>query len=258
MRTTTLHQSGRVVAATASCVAVFASFSGSSLGQGTPLPGSNGNLSTLPNLTELQQPTATTVNEVCGQFGSPGSGFTPNRNGSLQERLFYSCRVMVQTANEINPKIPDQPTGLSLKISNDQLRTGVQAVSPVQMNAQKQMSVEASKMNQVGSRLLDLRGGARGLVVGLNGQEKQATSAVDSQARSLAGATGGGAAADDAMGGKWGGFVNIGYSWGNVDQTTLQDAYKYGSFNLLVGAEYRVSDSFVVGGAIRYRDTHSD
>jgi uncharacterized protein with beta-barrel porin domain len=146
----------------------------------------------------------------------------------------------------------------SLNISNDQLRTGVQAVSPVQMNAQKQMSVEASKMNQVGSRLLDLRGGARGLVVGLNGQEKQATSAVDSQARSLAGATGGGAAADDAMGGKWGGFVNIGYSWGNVDQTPLQDAYKYGSFNLLVGADYRVSDSFVVGGAISYSDTHSD
>jgi outer membrane lipase/esterase len=240
-----------MVAAIASCVAVFATFSEAALGQG--------NLARLDGLTELQQPTATAVNEVCVEFGKPGSGFTPVRNGpSLQERLFYSCRVMVHTANEIDPKIPGQPTALSLKISKEQLRTGVQAVSPVQMNAQKQMSVEASKMNQVGSRLLDLRGGARGFVVGLNGQETQATGAADSQGRSLAGATGGGAAADDAMGGKWGGFVNIAYSWGNVDQTTLQDAYKYGSFNLLVGADYRVSDSFVLGGAISYSDTHSD
>ena len=34
--------------------------------------------------------------------------------------------------------------------------------------------------------------------------------------------------------------------------------YKYGSFNLLAGADYRVSDSFVLGGAISYSDTHSD
>jgi uncharacterized protein with beta-barrel porin domain len=162
---------------------------------------------------------------------------------------------MVQTANQL---AGSGSTANSLNIPNGQLRTGVQAVSPVQMNAQKQMSVEASKMNLVGSRLLDLRGGARGFVVGLNGQQPQPTGAADSQARSLAGGTGGGAAADDAMGGKLGGFVNIGYSWGNVDQTTLQDAYKYGSLNLLVGVDYRLSDSFVLGGAISYSDTRSD
>jgi uncharacterized protein with beta-barrel porin domain len=245
MRTTTLQQSGRVVAAIASCVAVLASFSEAALGQG--------NLATLPGLTELQQPTATAINVACVQFAP--HGYVANPNGTPAERLFYSCRVMVQTANQL---AGSGPTANSLNIPNSQLRTGVQAVSPVQMNAQKQMSVEASKMNQVGSRLLDLRGGARGFVVGLNGQEKQATSAADSQARNLAGATGGGAAADDAMGGKWGGFANIGYSWGNVDQTTLQDAYKYGSFNLLVGADYRVTDSLVIGGAISYSDTHSN
>jgi uncharacterized protein YhjY with autotransporter beta-barrel domain len=241
-----------MVAAIASCVAVLASVSGSSLGQG--IPGSNGNLATLPGLTELQQPTATTVNEVCGQFlQSPG--YKPDPSGTPQQRLFYSCGVMVQTANQL---AGSGSTANSLNIPNGQLRTGVQAVSPVQMNAQKQMSVEASKMNLVGSRLLDLRGGARGFVVGLNGQQPQPTGAADSHARSLAGGTGGGAAADDAMGGKVGGFVNIGYSWGNVDQTTLQDAYKYGSLNLLVGVDYRLSDSFVLGGAISYSDTRSD
>ena len=60
------------------------------------------------------------------------------------------------------------------------------------------------------------------------------------------------------MGGKWGGFANIGYSWGNVDQTSLQDAYKYDSVSLLAGVDYRMSDSLVIGGAISYSDTHSD
>ena len=231
--------------------AAVAVFSGSCLGQVTP--GSNGNLATLSGLTELQQPTATAVNVACVQFGP--KGFVANPDGTLQERLYYSCRAMVQTANQL---AGSGATASSLNIPNGQLRTGVQAVSPVQMNAQKQMNVEAAKINQVGSRLLDLRGGARGFVVGLNGQETQPTGASESQAQRLAGATGGGAAADDAMSGKWGGFINIGYSWGNVDQTTLQDPYKYRSFNLLVGADYRISDSFVLGGAISYSDTHSD
>jgi uncharacterized protein with beta-barrel porin domain len=164
---------------------------------------------------------------------------------------------MVHTANELNPMIPGQPIAASLKISNEELRTGVQAVSPVQMNAQKQISVEASRMNQVGSRLLDLRGGARGFVMGLNGRDTQ-EGASNSQAARHAGATGGGAAADDPLGGRWGGFFNVAYNWGDVDETTLQDGYKYRNVGLLAGVDYRVSDSLVLGGAISYSDTHSD
>jgi outer membrane autotransporter protein len=38
----------------------------------------------------------------------------------------------------------------------------------------------------------------------------------------------------------------------------LQNAYSYGSFSVLAGADYRVSDTFVLGGAFSYSDTHSD
>jgi uncharacterized protein with beta-barrel porin domain len=166
---------------------------------------------------------------------------------------------MVSTAffNQGTPP-PFDPNGqFNLKISDDELKRGIQAIAPVQMNAQKQISVEASKMTLVGSRLLDLRAGSRGFVVGANGQEAPAY-ADERNAPVLAGATGGAAGPDDAMSGRWGGFVNFGYAWGNVDQTVLQDPYKYDSFNLLAGADYRVSDAFVVGGAISYSDTHSD
>ena len=225
--------------------------SGAALGQG--------NLATLPNLTDLQQPTATAVNTACVQFKGRSDAnptdpaLKPSLNGSLEQKLFYTCGVMVQTANQLQGS---GATGQSLNITNDQLRTGVQAVSPVQMNAQKQMSTEASKMNLLGGRLLDLRGGARGFVIAREDGGAQQTIA-GSQTRALDGATGGAAAADELGGGKWGGFFNVGYAWGNVDQTSLQDAYNYDSINLLVGADYRFSDTFILGGAISYSNTRS-
>ena len=187
MRTTALHQSTRRAAAIGCCVvAILATLSGAAFSQ---------NLTNLPGLTELQQPTATAVQTVCGSLrDSPSHGgptYNPNNPITPTDHLFASCRVMVQTANKLAGVTDPTMIANSLDIGNEQLRTGVQAVSPVQMNAQKQISVEASKMNQVGSRLLDLRGGARGFVVGLNGQETRATGAADSQARNLAGAIGG-------------------------------------------------------------------
>ena len=152
---------------------------------------------------------------------------------------------------------PPDLQSFNLKISNEQIATGVQAIAPVQANAQKQMSTEATKASTINARLLNVRAGARGFVAGVNGQETQSQSSYAAKGSSLAGAKGGAAGADD-IDGPWGGFVNVGYSWGNVDQTTLQDSYDYGSFNVLAGADYRVNDSFVVGAAFSYSDTHSD
>jgi outer membrane lipase/esterase len=237
---------GKKVAAVGGGVVFCAGFAGSGSGQGLPA---------VPGLTVLQQPVASTVQDVCialnGLGGKPPIA-NPNPNGTPSQRLSNSCTLMVSSSlfnQGITP--PFDPNGqFNLKISNAQIATGVQAIAPVQMNAQKQIGVEAAKVNGIGARLLDLRGGARGLVVGLNGESGQ-TAASAAQ-------TGGAAAADDAGGGPWGGFLNVAYSWGNVDQTTLQDAYKYGSFSLLAGADYRVNDKFVIGGAISYSDTHSD
>lgn len=211
-----------------------------------------GNLATLPGLTEVQQPTATAVNVACVKFAP--AGYVPNPNGTPTERLFYTCRVMVQSANQL---AGSGATANSLNISNPQLRTGVQAIAPVQANAQKQIGSEAAKINLLGSRLLDLRGGARGVVIGVNGVQAPTRPSL-AGASGLEGATGGGASGDSGLDGRWGGFVNVGYNWGKVDQTTLQDPYKFGSYSVLAGLDYRVSDSFVVGGAISYGHTDSD
>jgi uncharacterized protein with beta-barrel porin domain len=242
----------RQAAATSSCFALCASFSGITAGQGVP---------SIPGLTELQQPSADTIQSVCFALNGIPSGpviAAPNPNGTPTERLSNSCTKMV--ISSLNNQPPGAPTGtdqFNLKVSNEQLRTAVQAIAPVQANAQKQMSTEASKSSTISARLLNVRAGSRGVVVGLNGQETKSPASYSATGTSLAGATGGAAGADD-IDGPWGGFVNVGYSWGNVDQTTLQDSYNYGSFNVLAGADYRVNDSFVVGAAFSYSDTHSD
>ncbi len=204
-----------------------------------------------PGLTELQQPVAEAIMTLCPQLPPP------NPNGTLTQKLSNSCTLMVVTA-AYNQGLPGFPPQFNLQISNEQLATGIQAAAPVQMNAQKQMSTEGAKMNMIGSRLLDLRSGTRGFVVGLNGQEAQSTGTASAQRAGLEGARGGAASADTPLGGPWGGFLNLGYNWGNVDQTTLQDAYKFRNFNLLAGIDYRVSNSVVLGGAFTYSDTNSD
>jgi outer membrane lipase/esterase len=195
-----------------------------------PLPGT---------FTTLQRPVADGILKVCANLVF-GLGVGPNANGTPSQRLANSCSTMVSTATKGGA--PGAPS-FDLKLPASQMATAIQAIAPVQANAQKQISTEAVKMNAVGARLLNLRGGARGTVLAMNGQDV------------LYGATGGGAAADEVLGGKWGSFANVTYNWGTIDKTGLQDAYKQDSYNVVAGADYRASDSFVIGGAISYSDT---
>jgi outer membrane lipase/esterase len=238
----------------AGSVALCTGYAGFAAGQGLP---------SVPGITVLQSPVASTVQNVCialnGLGGKPFIAH-PNPNGTPAERLSNSCTLMVSTAffNQGTPPGFDPSGQFNLKITDDQLKRGIQAIAPVQMNAQKQISVESSKMSLVGSRLLDLRGGARGLVVGLNGEEATTQGAYGQRdSDGLDGARGGAASADDTSG-RWGGFINLGHAWGNVDQTVLQDSYKYRSTSVLAGADYRVNDNFILGAAFSYSDTHSD
>jgi len=231
--------------------ALLASHAATTAAQGLP---------SVPGLTELQQPVATTLQNVCIKLNGLDGGpvlAPPDANGTPSQRLSNSCSKMVVSAFN-NQGATGTPPQFSLDISNAQIATGVQAIAPVQANAQKQISSEAAKMNGIGARLLNVRGGSRGVVLGLNGQNTQIAGGSSATNTMPERVTGGAAGADDAFGDRWGGFVNLAYSWGNVDQTTLQDAYKYGSFGVLAGADYRVSDSLVLGGAISYGDTHSD
>ena len=234
-----LSKCRRRLAPVAGCIVLSAGFAGSASAQVTFLED-------IPGLTELQRNVGVAIDTLCPPISrNPGNDL----NGTPTQRLAFSCSQMVVSAGANQGKVP-AGNPLNLNTSDAALATGLQAISPVQMNAQKQIGVEAGKMNIIGTRLLDLRGGVRGFVVGANGLDAK-------QAKGLAGETGGGAAAD-AMTGRWGGFFNVSYGWGNVDRTAEQDPYDYNSVTLFAGADYRINDNFVLGGAVSYTDTKSD
>ena len=194
---------------------------------------------------------------MCNSFvaNAPTYG-APSDSGTPEQRLWSSCRKMVQTANQLAGS--STGTANSLGLTNEELRTGVQAVAPVQMNAQKQMTTEASRNNIVFSRLLDLRGGGRGINLTVNNLDLSPAPSASSTASAGSVGRGGGASADPTMGERWGGFVNAGYNWGDVSQTTLQDGYDFSNWGVVAGADYRVSPNFAVGGAASYQKTSSD
>ncbi|MGE5171700.1 MAG: autotransporter outer membrane beta-barrel domain-containing protein [Rudaea sp.] len=210
----------------------------------TPLP-------SLPGLTAVQQPVANAIDVVCPPIAS-----NANPNGTEFQRLANSCSAMVVTSGVLEGQI-DPSNPFNLGISNEELRKGLQASAPVQMNAQKDVTTTTSRMNLLAARLFDLRAGARGLSVSMNGSDAPAVAAASRNRSTLDGATGGAASADPAFGGRLGGFVKIAGNWGNVDRTELQDAYDYDAWSILAGLDYRVSDAFIIGGAVSYEDTHS-
>lgn len=190
-------------------------------------------LANVAGLTDIQQSVADVVNTVC-----PIVNQTQNRTPG-QELLRTSCNALVGEAKTV-PNNGNQPVG--------PLQQQLQSIAPVQMSAQSAISTVTSRNNLLAARLFDLRGGAQGFSVSVNG--------IDSPALATsANATGGAASAD--LAGRLGGFVKIAGNWGNVDRTDLQDAYKYDAVSVLAGADYRLTDNWIVGGAVGYEDTRS-
>jgi outer membrane autotransporter protein len=237
------HRSLRVSAVTLTASLCLASHAELAPAANTPLP-------TTPGLTSVQQPVANAIDVVCPDLVF-NRNVAPNPSGTEPERLAYSCSAMVVTSyvQQFGTNPPFDPTGsLDLRISNERLRELVQAAGPVQMNAQKQVTTTSARLNLLAARLFDLRGGARGFSVSMNDADAP-------QHAAAAQASGGGASAD--FGGRLGGFVKLAGNWGKVDRTDLQDAYDYDAFSVLAGVDYRVTEAFVLGGAVSYEDTRS-
>src|SRR3954452_628091 len=160
----------------------------------------------IPNLTPVQAPKAAAITTLC-----PPIGATANRNGTLTQRLAFSCTSIIVSGLGVQDPV------FNLGISKQQVAESLTEIAPVQHGAAKQITAETSRMNLVNARLLDLRAGRQGFSVSSNGLDVT---------RTAAGKTKGGAAAADApVGGPVGGFLNVAYNWGDADRTDIQEAY---------------------------------
>lgn len=193
-------------------------------------------------LTTLQSQTQSGIFTPCLQLVGQAT-VTPSASGTPVQKFFASCTNMVVQSTTVQTANGDK----------SQLGDTYETLSPTQANAQQPTQIQS-----VFSRLLELRAGVRGFALSQNGvgvSDPRNTAAAGS---SKAGATGGAAGADSDLGGPWGGFMNIDYNGGTVDETTLQTGYNFHNLGILAGVDYRVSDGLVLGGALGYSYTKSN
>lgn len=204
-------------------------------------------LTNVPGMNSPQAAMAGAIMSVCPTLAQNQSTLTP-----VQLDLSNICTYMVVTSLE------QQGQGtfdISLKISEDELRQGLQALAHEEVAAQGSNAVDtgAGGANRaVGARLFQLRQGSRGFNAGslnlnLNGVRLAGSQLVTPE-------RGGGASAD-APGGRLGGFLNAGYQSGDKDATSREDAFDFDAWNLVGGVDYRFSDRLVGGLAFNYGKT---
>ncbi len=208
------------------------------------LPAFAQNLQNLPGLSEIQRPVATAIQSACGSLGTKGAA---NRTPD-EEKLFVSCRKMVQTANALVPG--NTTTGQSLGLNNEQLREAVQAVGHEEVAIQGRSAVETAGSNAIGVRLFALRSGARGFGTANAGDYGAQKSARATRADRQ---TGGGAATEPA--GRLGGFLNLNYNSGGKSTTTREDGFDFDNQGVTAGMDYRLTDNLVAGVALSYAKT---
>jgi len=196
-------------------------------------------------LTTLQSEMQSAIRTPClqmvnGQNTPPGG---QNPNGTPVQKFFASCTNMVVASNNV-------ATGNG---SASQLGDQYETLSPTQANAQQPAQIQS-----VFSRLLDLRGGARGFMLSQNGVGVGGSTSTAAAGSPKGAATGGAAGADSDLGGRWGGFMNIDYNGGTVDETQNQTGYNFHNLGILGGLDYRLSDGLILGGALGYSYTKSN
>lgn len=130
------------------------------------------------------------------------------------------------------------------------------AIAPDQAGASVNVGRQSVKnqIKNVSSRLSAVRSRTTNSLAGL-------TLNLDDQAIAIADlfpASGAGAGDDGLMTSAINFFINGELSFGNRDDTTREEGYDFGSYGLTAGADYRLNQNWVIGGALGYTLASSD
>lgn len=194
---------------------------------------------TTPGLNETQLTIARTLDAGCAALAALGEGLT-----AAQQNLLASCNVLQE--------LPDGQVGGVL----DQ-------IAPDEIAAQGSLAIEAAntQWNNIDARLNNVRGSGGGGVnlTGLNisvfGQPLPNV-LISRLAPSV---RGGGASADESgLLSKLGVFVNGNVRIGDKNNTDREPGFDFDTYGVTAGADYRFSESLVIGGALGYAATETE
>lgn len=235
------------------------------MGVTTIVPVHAQSLTAVPGQTDFQNRVGGAVATVCGALGAAA---TDRTGASDVEDLFGRCQDLVQTANDV---IGAGGVDFSLGLNATELNDALLEVAHEESTSQGSSSTDTSsgaQTSNVGGRLAAVRAGASGLSLsGLNFNINGGT--VPGVAVSeLFQAVGGGEAGDsglasgqdssDADFGRLGLFVSGSWTFGDRDSSDEEIGFDFNAGNITFGADYRVSDNFVAGGALGYGRTEND
>jgi outer membrane autotransporter protein len=118
------------------------------------------------------------------------------------------------------------------------------------------------QVHNLGSRLSALRAGVNGLSFqGLDWRidDQHLPIALLMDAYQYTRQSGGGASTDNTLlTSKLGGFVTGAIGTGSKDETELESGLDFDTYGLTIGADYRVTQQFILGGALGFIDTQTE
>jgi outer membrane autotransporter protein len=119
-----------------------------------------------------------------------------------------------------------------------------------------------TQVRNLGTRIAALRAGARGLSFkGLDLQIDDENLSIEMIAKAYrdAGHRGGGASTDNQLlASRLGVFVTGDISTGERDETDLESGLDFDTAGITIGADYRITNQFILGGAVGFVDTEAE
>ena len=198
-----------------------------------PLLGANVCLATTLSGSSVETVTFDAIATICPQMAVLNAN---QQLDSTQQQLFFRCRELVHTNNELNDT--GGPTGFSLGLSSqDEFNQAVRRVAPEETE-----SMGAGASNSAQDQLTNL--GSRMQVV-RTGSLNQPVAGISWSGDSL-----GGLSAGDSNANRWGMFINGIYGTGDKDTVGNEDGFDYDAYGLTAGLDYRYSDALVAGVAL--------
>ena len=192
---------------------------------------------------------ADAIQETCLDLVAAGDSVT-----SVQADLRDNCGNMVRTTLTVLGPLDVNEYGFE---SDTELYNGLRQFSGEEMSSQARYATENNnrQLSAIGARMNAARQGARasGVTMNLQGAEILATGTESYNATPMIGG-----AAGSAGDYGWGWFGNFEYGFGDRDGTTNEDQFDYDTWKVFVGADYAMSNGWVLGAAFSYHDSKID
>ncbi len=210
--------------------------------------------------TELQRRTGNAVQAVCGGFLNNGVDETRD-DVALQQNLFAACGAMVHTNNRLQDN--GGPTALDIGLTAADLNSALQNVAGEEIAAAGSLATESAynQTDLVSTRFAAILSQINRLQVSALNLNGTGGLLMAKQFRSDA--VGGNAGSEESGSGlaseiPLGAYVNVSGGIADRSVTDGEDGFDGSASSVVVGADYRVGASSIIGAALGYEAANVD